>query len=57
VVRDPLRGGFVALVDVHALNRSTENVARSAIVLECAADGVVEDEDLGCAGSSKSSAF
>lgn len=52
MVGHALLGGLVALVDVHALHGAAEvDGPGGAFVLGCTADGVVEDEDAGCAGA------
>ena len=53
VVLDALGAGFVGLVDVHALDGPAEGLGAVRLVLvgRWAADGVVEDEDLGGAGA------
>lgn len=53
VVLDALGAGFVGLVDVHALDGTAEGLGAVGLVLvgRWAADGVVEDEDLGAAGA------
>ena len=55
VVLDALGAGFVGLVDVDLLDGTAEGLGRlgDAHVIGLAADGVVEDEDLGGAGAGR----
>ena len=52
VVSDALGAGFIGLVDMDALDRAAEGVG-DGLVGGWAADGVVEDEDLGSAGAGR----